>query len=323
VHAQGDPRGLFLHGMPHVALAETSSASEWVTDSAAGMTAIVTGHKTHNGVLSQSEAAVRGSRDGEPLKTILEHAEERGLATGLVTNSDVLSATPAACYAHVNDRRNEREVLRQLLTPRFGDGVDVVIGDGLADLAEAAAADGRTAAEALRTAGLALYASLDGIPPDARRAAVLFDADFDLTAATERAIDLLSRNPKGYFLMVEGNVHVEELLRGLDRMVELDRTLQRAAERAGPDTLILFTADHSYDFRIHDGRKGQPLLPGVTDPEFGDDQDTVRLANIRRDDDHTGEDVLVAAQGPGAERVRGFLANTDVFHIMMAAYGWK
>jgi alkaline phosphatase len=61
----------------------------------------------------------------------------------------------------------------------------------------------------------------------------------------------------------------------------------------------------------------------VTDPAFGDGQDTIRLLNVRRDDDHTGEDVLVAAQGPGAERVRGLLSNTDLFQIMMAAYGWK
>jgi alkaline phosphatase len=294
-----------------------------VTDSAAGMTAIVTGHKTHNGVVSQSDSAVRRSRDGEPLKTILEHAEERGLSTGVVTNSSVLSATPAACYAHVNDRGNEVEVLRQLLHPRFGDGVDVVIGDGLTDVNEAATAAGQVARDALRAAGLELHDSLASVPAEARRAAVLFDADFDLEAATLRAIDLLSRNEKGYFLMVEGNVHVEELLRGLDRTLELDRTMRTAAERASPDTLILFTADHSYDFRIHSGRKGQPLLPGVTDPEFGDDQDVIRLENIRRDDDHTGEDVLVAAQGPGAQRVHGFLSNTDLFDIMMAAYGWR
>ena len=73
--------------MPYVALVETSSASEWVTDSAAAMTAMVTGHKTHNGVLSQSDTAVRGVKDGEALKTILEHAEERGLSTGVVSNS--------------------------------------------------------------------------------------------------------------------------------------------------------------------------------------------------------------------------------------------
>jgi alkaline phosphatase len=323
VHASGDPRRLFLHTMPHIGLAETSSASEWVTDSAAGMTAIVTGHKTHNGVLSQSDSAVRRTRDGEPLKTILEYAEERGLSTGIVSNSSVLSATPAACYAHVNDRGNEVEVLRQLLKPRFGDGVDILIGDGLDDVVEAATAAGLVAGDALRAAGLVQYESIDAIPAAAMRAAVLFDAGFDLEAATQRAIDVLSRNPKGFFLMVEGNVHVEELLLGLNRLVELDRTIRRTAERVGPDTLLLFTADHSYDFRIHHGRKGQPLLPGVTDPEFGDDQDSVRLENVRRDDDHTADDVLVAAQGPGAERVRGFLANTDLFDTMMAAYGWK
>jgi alkaline phosphatase len=323
VHAGGDPRRLFLRGMPHVALSETSSASQWVTDSAAGMTAIVTGHKTHNGVVSQSDSAVRRSRDGEPLKTILEYAEERGLSTGVVSNSSVLSATPAACYAHVNDRGNEVEILRQLLKPRFGDGVDVVIGDGLADVNEAATAAGLVARDALRAAGLELHDSLAAVPSDARRAAVLFDAEFDLEAATLRAIDVLSGNDKGYFLMVEANVHVEELLLGLNRMLEMDRTVRSAAGRAGADTLILFTADHSYDFRIHDGRKGEPLLPGVTDPQFGDDQESVRLVNVRRDDDHTGEDVLAAAQGPGAERVRGFLSNTDLFHIMMAAYGWR
>jgi alkaline phosphatase len=287
------------------------------------MTAIVTGHKTHNGVLAQSDSAVRKTIDGEPLKTILEYAEERGLSTGVVSNSSVLSATPAALYAHVNDRKKEPDILRQLLAPRFGDGVDVVMGDGLEDVVEAATAAGLVAGDALRAAGLELYRSLDAIPADARRAAVLFDVEFDLDAATQRAIDVLSRNPNGYFLMVEGNVHVDEILLGLNRVAELDRTIRRTAERVGPDTLILFTADHSYDFRVHAGRKGQPLLPGVTDPEFGDDQDTVRLENVRRDDDHTAEEVLVAAQGPGAERVRGFLSNTDLFHIMMDAYGWR
>jgi alkaline phosphatase len=323
VHGHGRPRGLYLHTLPHLALAETSTASEWVADSAAAMTAIVTGSRTHNGVVAQSDSAVRGTRDGEPLKTILEHAEERGLATGIVSTSSVLSATPAACYAHVNDRRKQDEVLRQLLEPAYGDGVDVLIGGGLDDVVEAASRAGLDARGLLGQAGLELYASLDAITPDARRAAVLFPGGFDLDAATQRAIDVLSRNPKGYFLMVEGDVHVEELVRGLDRTVELDRALRNAAERVGPDTLILFTADHSYDFRIHDGRKGEPLLPGVTDPRFGDDLDTVRLDNVRRDDDHTAEDVVVAARGPGAERVRGFLSSTDVFRIMMDAYGWE
>ena len=117
VQTYGAPQKLYVHTMPNIALSETSSASRWVTDSAAGMTAIVTGQKTHNGVLAQSAAAERGEVDGVPLKTILEYAEERGLSTGVISNSSVLSATPAATYAHVNDRNSEAEILRQLLNP--------------------------------------------------------------------------------------------------------------------------------------------------------------------------------------------------------------
>jgi alkaline phosphatase len=323
IHAHGAPQKLFIHAMPHVALADTSSASDWVTDSAAGMTAIVTGQKTHNGVLAQSAAAVRRKKDGEPLKTILEYAEERGLSTGVVSNSSMLSATPAATYAHVNDRKNEVDIFRQLLAPRFGDGVDVVIGAGRDDVFEAAKQCGLDAKAAIEKAGLGFYETLDAIPADARRTVVLFGSRFDLDQATRAAIDVLSRNPRGFFLMVESDVHTEKVLQGLDHVIQLDRSIRHAAGRLPNDTLILVTADHSYDFRIHDGDKDEPLLPPGTALDFGDDQDSIRLDNIRRDDDHTGEEVLVAAQGPGAERVRGFLSNTDLFHIMMAGFGWK
>ena len=323
IHGHQGTRRLYIHGMPHIALAETSSASSWVTDSAAGMTAIMTGQKTHNGVIAQSDAAVRGVKDGAPLKTLLEYAEERGLATGVVSNSSVLSATPAACYAHVNDRRKLADIFLQLTKPAFGDGVDVVVGPGLADIVEFAQQKGHVARDALRGAGLELYDSLDAIPSTARRAAVLFNGEFDLDAATQRAIDVLSQNTKGFFLMVESDLHTEKLLQGLDRTVQMDRAIRRAAERMKTDTLILFTADHSYDLRTHDGEKGTALLPAGTAADFGDDQDSIRLPNVRRDDDHTGEEVLVAAQGPGAERVRGFLSNTDLFHIIMSAYGWQ
>jgi alkaline phosphatase len=308
--------------MPYIGLSETSSASRWVTDSAAGMTAIVTGVKTHNGVIAQSASAERGKKDGDPLKTILEYAEERGLSTGVITNSSVLSATPAAAYAHVNDRGNEVDIFRQLLKPRFGDGVDVVFGYGRKGVFEAAREAGVDARKAIEGAGLGYYDSFETIPPSARRAVVLFDADFDLEAATERAIQILSRNPNGFFLMIESDVHTEKLVHGLDHVLQIDRSMRRAAELAR-DTLLLFTADHSYDFRINGGRKDEPLIPPSTPPDFGDDQDSITLENVRREDDHTGEEVLVAAQGPGAERVRGFLANTDLFHIMMAAYGWE
>jgi alkaline phosphatase len=322
LHGYGEPRRLFIQSMPHIGLAETSAASQWVTDSAAAMTAIVTGHKTHNGVIAQSSTAVRGKSDGAPLKTILEYAEEQGLSTGVVTNSSVLSATPAACYAHVNDRKNEKDIFAQLVTPRFGDGVDVVIGAGREGVLAAAKAGGLDAHEALRSAGIESYDTLDAIPDRARRVVVLLPADFDLEAGVRRAIDVLSRNPKGFFLMVESDLHTEELVRGLDRAVRLDRAIRQTVEHMGEDTLTLYTADHSYDLRVHGGRRGTALLPALAS-DYGNDQDSIRLDHVRRDDDHTGEEVLVAAQGPGAERVRGVLSNVDLFEVMRAAYGWR
>ncbi len=325
IHGYNEPRRLFVQSMPNIALSDTSPATRWVTDSAAGMTAIVTGQKTGNGVISQSADAVRGNKDGARLKTILEYAEERGLSTGVVSNSSVLSATPAACYAHVNDRKNLAGVFRDLLNPEWGDGVDVVIGAGLKDVLAAAQGAGTDAASAMQKAGIGWYETLDAIPAGARRASVVFaHNDFDIHDATQRAIDVLSRNPKGFFLMVESDLHTENIVQGLDRAVAFDNTIRRTVERmAGTDTLILFTADHSYDFRVHDGDRGKPLLLDTERKVAVDDEQTVRWKNIRRDDDHTGEEVLVAAHGPGAERVRGVLANTGLFHIMMQAYGWE
>lgn len=121
----GEPQKLYIQGMPHLGLSDTSTASQWNSDSAAGMTAIVSGHKTHNGVVSQGPDAVRGKQDGATLKTILEYAEERGLSTGVVTNMTATDATPAATFAHVNDRKDFSRIFQQLLEPSFGDGVDI------------------------------------------------------------------------------------------------------------------------------------------------------------------------------------------------------
>jgi alkaline phosphatase len=72
IYGYNAPLKLFVQSWPQVGLSSTSPASQWVTDSAAGMTAIVTGQKTNNGVLSETAEAVPGKSEGKPLKTILE-----------------------------------------------------------------------------------------------------------------------------------------------------------------------------------------------------------------------------------------------------------
>jgi alkaline phosphatase len=121
--------------------------------------------------------------------------------------------------------------------------------------------------------------------------------------------------------MVESDVHTSTVLSGLDHVLEIDKAIRHAAEREAGDTLILFTADHSYDFRIRAGKKGEPLFSADTPADLGRGQKTIVTENVRRDDGHTGEEVIVAAQGPGSERVHGFVANTDLFGIMMQALG--
>jgi len=96
LHGYDAPQKLYVQSWPHIALSDTTASSSWVTDSAAGMTAIVTGVKTHNSVISQGPDTVRGKQDGTPLKTILEYAEENGLSTGTITNVSIADATPAA-----------------------------------------------------------------------------------------------------------------------------------------------------------------------------------------------------------------------------------
>ena len=321
VYGHNHPQKLFIQGMPYIALVDTSPADSWVTDSAAGMTAIVTGQKTKNGVISQSADAVRGKKDGALLKTILEHAEERGLSTGVVSNVSIADATPAACYAHANDRRMTGEIFSQVLSPRFGDGVDIVFGAGRKPILEATAKLGVQIESALRGRGFAVASSVDELPPAARRAVVLYDSGgFDLPAAVNRAISSLSQNRKGFFLMVECDMHTNDLKRGLDRALIMDRMVRDVAARMSRDTLILFTADHSFDIRVQRGAQGEPVLPA--DGDGAKPQPAARTP-IRVDNSHTGEQVLLAAMGPGASRVRGFLLNTDTFHIMMQAYGWE
>jgi alkaline phosphatase len=140
------------------------------------------------------------------------------------------------------------------------------------------------------------------------------------------AVRMLSSNKKGYFLMVEWDTHTDNLRRGLDRMVTLDRAIEQIAQTAGKDTLLLFTADHSFDIRVRGGQTGTPLLEGLEEAQakaIEEKRRDIRIPAVRMDNGHTGEEVLVAAQGPGATRVRGYMANTDLFKVMMTAFGWS
>lgn len=317
------PLSLHVQGWPNVGLSDTSPARGFVADSASGMTAIMTGRKTLNGVISQGPEAVRGKQDGPVLKTVLEYAEERGLRTGVVTNMPIVDATPAACYGHSNDRGRGAEIFNQVFAPRFGDGVDVLIGSGREGLDALLKAQGSSLESLGARSHRPILASLEAAVAAVSRPIVVAD-QVDVRAASLRALDELQRGPKGYFLMVEWDAHTNDPKPGLERLVAFDKLVKEIQQRVNlNDTLLLFTADHSFALRTIGEDSEGSVLAGYDEWKASGAKGTVRLKSLVVDNAHSGEEVAAMAIGAGSERVHGFFPNTRLFHVMMDAWGFK
>lgn len=322
--AYGEPLKLRIQQWPYLGLSETSPVDKFVSDSANGMSSIMTGVKTRNGVISQSADAVRGKQDGAPTKTLLEYAEERGLLTGVITSQSIADATPAANYAHSNDRRKWGEIFPQAFSPRFGDGVDVMFGAGRQRIGEQLIAAG-TSFEALSEKhDRPIYATLDSVPETNARPVVVAE-NMDVRAATLKALDRLQQSPKGYLLVVEWDAHTSDPRKGLENVANFDRLIAEVENRVDlNDTLLLFTADHSFGLQVDGGGRGEDLLAGYDAwKATGSKEDIVRLENLLVNATHTAEEVPALAIGAGAERVHGYFPNTYLFEVMMDAWGWE
>ncbi len=145
--APGEEGALAFESFPVVGLVKVYNTNQQVPDSAGTMTAIMSGVKTKAGMLGVNASVIPGdhrSVSESRVPTLLEHAEDRGLATGIVTTARITHATPAACYAHAASRGWEHDatlspaalkdgfpdLARQLVEFPHGDGVDVMLGGG-------------------------------------------------------------------------------------------------------------------------------------------------------------------------------------------------
>ena len=143
----GEDNQLSFEKLPYVALSKTYSANQQTSDSAPTMSAIMTGMKTNDGLISVNERVARGDFHAvaaNSMKTLLERAEDSGMATGVVTTTRITHATPAACYAHSPDRDWESDadqpdaanewgfpdIARQLIEFSHGGGLEVALGGG-------------------------------------------------------------------------------------------------------------------------------------------------------------------------------------------------
>ena len=234
-------------------LVDTRSANSPITESAAGATAYSTGLRTLNG-------AIGVGPDSQPRETVLEAAKKQGWATGIVVTSSVTDATPAAFVAHVPSRLQEFEIARQMsiLAP------DVIMGGGTRWFAPTVRPDREDLLARLRTTHTVVTdaAAFDALRDTTMTKLVgLFGIHELPTAAartpslpvmTRKAIDILSRDPDGFFLMVEGSQpdwrgHNNQPIGSvIMEMLDFDAAIgvALAYQRRVPDVLILVAADH-------------------------------------------------------------------------------
>jgi alkaline phosphatase len=294
-----------------IGLSKTYSASDYITDSGASGTAIATGQKTYN-------KAIGVSIDSIPLKTILEIAEENGLSTGLVVTSSILDATPAAFVAH----QKYRDMYDRIANDLIHSGIDLFIGGGRKYLENRS--DGANLIDSLRIQGyqVAYDTSVLKMYEAGKIAALLADDDLPrisegrgnmLSMATAIAINNLSRNKKGFFMMVEGS-EIDKACHDLNQedvileTIDFDKAVGKVLEFAekNGNTLVIVTADHETSgIALTNG----DFKAGTVEMKFA--------GNF-----HTGIPVPVFAYGPGAKNFTGFYENTDIFKKMVQAFGF-
>lgn len=295
---------LFLDNFKHVGFSKTQAADNYITDSAAGGTALSSGVKTYNG-------AIGVDVNKNPVKTILEDAEDKGLATGLVSTSTITHATPASFIAHQPQRNMYEEIAADFLKT----DIDVFIGGGYSHFTQRK--DERNLVNELKEKGYAFEQDINEIKNIESGKLVGLTADSDagrladrgnmLPIATNTAINILSKNKKGFFLMVEGSQidwggHAGSTIYIVEDMLDFDQTIGKALEFAANDkrTLVLVTADHETGGMAITGGDMKTGMVKADFPIGG----------------HTGVMVPVFAYGPGASEFTGIMENTDIHKKM-------
>ncbi len=326
--AAGQSGALAMDRLPAVGWSRTANVSGAVTDSAAGATAIATGVKTNNGIVGMDP-------DENPLTTILEQAQARGMAVGLVTTTQMAHATPAAFAAHVPDRDQMTDIAEQMLAHE----VEVLLGGGEDEFLPLTVTghypqsgertDGRNLIDEAIAAGYTyVYTATDlaAVDPGSTGRLLGLFADEGLTRPhspslaemTGTAIDILSQDPDGFFLMVEGGqidwaAHANDAANVITDTLSFDQAVTVAQSYAltATDTLIIVTADHEtggMSLNLTSGEEGPFTMPNGT-PFY------VNWSSIY----HSGANVPVTAQGPWSELLNGTYENTYLYTVMSLA----
>ena len=294
-----------FEGLPFQGFTTTHSANSSVTDSAAAATALATGQKVNNGVISLATPG-----DGSELTTALETYQATGRTTGLVTTTYMTHATPAAYGAHEPSRNNLSQIANDYLTQTQP---NVLFGGGANGMSSGAAT---TAGYTVVTdhAGLVGLATSTETYVSGQFGTYHLPYEYDqsptvhLSEMTGVALDILDNDADGFFLMVEGGRidhagHENNIGRNIFETIEFSNTVQTVLDWAATrtDTLVVVTADHETGGLSITQDNGAGNLPTVSWGSGG----------------HTAANVPVYAWGLNARNVFGTVDNTDLFTLTM------
>ena len=251
--------------MPHMALVATAGSDSIITDSANSASAYATGHKTAVNAMGVYADRTADPFDDPRVETIASLVKRRlGMAVGIVTNTEIEDATPAAMIAHTRRRATYDEIVEQFYAAK----PDVLMGGGSAEFpaARQGARGGRRADGATTSRSSATPAMRSRRPPPnlhasqgaAKLLGLFHTGNMDgvldrkfLKGGTRQeiprparphrqvrvALDVLSRKPNGFFLMVESGLidkytHVLDMERAVYDTIMLDNAVKVARDWA-------------------------------------------------------------------------------------------
>lgn len=288
----------------NVALQKTYSADNRVTDSAASGTALASGYKTNN-------TFVGCTPDGMAVESLMDVAKAQGKATGVVVTTYLQHATPAAFYAHTQNRHNYDVITEQLVES----SLDVAIGGGMGFFKEVYK---EQAADVIARYGFSLateFSQLEAQAGDSRTLALLADWEVGansgsyLADATREALRLLEARGEdnGFVLMVEGSLidgmgHANDAQAQQLEMQSFMGAVEVAVEYAKlhEGTLVVVTADHETG--------GLSIVSA--DANFNLSEQGVEYRWTTKG--HSGVMIPIYLYGTANESINGIVENTDI-----------
>lgn len=304
----GNHGALNLFNMLNIGFSITGSADSYITDSAAGGTAMATGKKTNNRYVGVDSAGAR-------LPSIPELVKSWGIRSALISAGDITDATPAAFYAHQPERGwNEAIALDLLSNP-----VDILIGGGYDYFTKRS--DKQNLFTQLQKNGYVVSNKFEAIDTITHSKFIIVDdkavvskengrGDF-LSKSLNKSMLVLERSKKGFFIMAEGTQiddggHANIMSYVVKEMIDFDKAVGEAIRFADTngETLVIVTADHETGgLSLLDGN----IKKGYVDGSFSTD-------------DHSAVMVPVFAYGPHSLDFRGVYENSTIFDKIMQIF---